>query len=84
MMSGYSPVNSSMIDAVTIMGLAESPSEVTLNDEILMEDEWMWHNDTMVSCSDVIVLLLLSLFIQVLVVLADIHNINEAFTLQWD
>jgi len=55
MMSGYSPVNSSMIDAVTIMGLVESPSEVTLNDEILMEDEWKWHNDTMVSCNDVIV-----------------------------
>ena len=54
MMSGYFPVNSSMINPVTIMGLAESPSEVTLNDEILMEDEWVWHNDTMVSCNDLL------------------------------
>ena len=48
-MSGYSPGNSSLIDVVTIMGLDESPSEVMLNDQPLMEGEWEWYNDTMVS-----------------------------------
>ena len=57
MMSGYSTANSLLIDVVTIMGLNQSPSNVTLNDQPLMEDEWEWHNETMVSC--VILLLLM-------------------------
>lgn len=48
MMSGYSPANSSVINVVTVMGLDESPGEVVLNDAMLPDDAWEWHNDTMV------------------------------------
>lgn len=48
MMSGYSPAGSLLIDVVTIMGLDQSPSDVMLNNQPLMKDEWEWHNDTMV------------------------------------
>ena len=47
-MSGYSPANSSTIDVITIMGLSEAPTEVILNDNQLVDDEWKWYNDTMV------------------------------------
>ena len=49
MMLGYSPANSSFIDVVTIMGLDQKPSDVMLNEQPLMNDEWEWHDDTMVS-----------------------------------
>jgi len=80
--SGHLPANSSVINVVTIMGLDESPSEVVLNDETLQDDSWEWHNDTMVGHGGVYNIIIVPL--QVLVVKANITNINEPFLLEWD
>jgi len=49
MSSGYSPADSLYISDVTILGLDQPPSKVSLNGAELPGFDWDWNNNTMVS-----------------------------------